>query len=46
MWISDAFVKVAGTTHLSVVVETGWAEKMADLRKDAKIWLCGTKGRN
>lgn len=42
--IPDAFVKLVGITHPSVVVETGWAEKMADLRKDAKIWLCGTKG--
>lgn len=40
----DAFVKLVGATHPSVVVETGWAEKMDDLRKDAKIWLCGTKG--
>lgn len=40
----DAFVKVAGMTHPSVVVETGWAKKMADLRKDASIWLCGTMG--
>ncbi|KAL0640277.1 hypothetical protein Q9L58_000557 [Maublancomyces gigas] len=42
--IPDAFVKVVGITHPSVVVETGWAEKMVDLKKDAKIWLCGTKG--
>lgn len=42
--IPGAFVRVVGIMHLSVVVETGWAEKMAGLKKDAKIWLCGTKG--
>lgn len=35
--IPDVFVKVVGIMHPSVVVETGWAEKMADLKKDAEI---------
>lgn len=45
--------KWSGTTHPSVVVETGWAEKMADLKKDAKIWtrgvvivVCFTEGKS
>lgn len=41
----DAYVKVAGTDGFpSVVVESGWAESMEDLVKDARLWLLGTGG--
>lgn len=42
----DAYVKVAGARGFpSVVVEVGWAESMADLLADARLWLLGTAGQ-
>lgn len=41
----DASLQVKGDDFPSVVCESGWAEKMDDLQRDAKLWLLHTDGQ-
>lgn len=41
----DASIQVKGDDFPSVVCESGWAEKMNDLQRDAKLWLLHTDGQ-
>lgn len=41
----DAYVHVKGYDFPTVVVESGFAEKMDDLKSDARLWLLHTGGQ-
>lgn len=41
----DASLQVKGDDFPSVVCESGWAEKMDDLQRDAELWLLHTDGQ-
>lgn len=43
--LPDAYVHIDGYHFPTVVCETGWAEKMDDLKRDARLWLLGTQGQ-
>lgn len=45
MKVPDAYLLIIGDDYPSVVCETGWLEKMADLRDDAELWLLGSSGQ-
>lgn len=42
--LPDAYVHIDGYHFPTVVCETGWAETMDDLKRDARLWLLGTQG--
>lgn len=41
----DASIQVDGYDFPTVVCESGWAEKMDDLKRDASLWLLHTDGQ-
>lgn len=43
--LPDASIQINGYDFPSVVCESGWSEKMEDLKSDAKLWLLQTEGQ-